>query len=227
MTDMKKYIILFLALVCIVSHADAQFESGESFLSGSFHTDLGRSRNNSADFTQSNFRYAVNISVGRFVRDNKAVGWSLSNSLSLHSVNKAEYMKPLQSLGFGISRFVEYYKPLGGKFAVYVRPSINVFYTLNKEYSGTETLLIYEVTRNKVSLGAGLEAGLAWRFGTKWAMYGSVAFSNPISVSTSLNHQKYTDGALDQKGTSFEYNFNPMASSGQIGLGLRYFCGKK
>lgn len=227
MTDMKKYIILFLALVCIVSHADAQFESGESFLSGSFHTDLGRSRSNSADFTQSNFRYNLNLSVGKFVKDNKAVGWSLSNNLSLQNVNKSEYIKPLQNLGFGLSRFVEYYKPLGGKFAVYVRPSVGIGYSLSKEYSGTGTLLIYEVTRNRVSLSAGLEAGLAWRFDSKWAMYGSVAFSNPISVSTSFNHQKYPDGALNQKGTSLEYNFNPMASYGQIGLGLRYFCGKK
>lgn len=224
---MKKYIFMLLACVGFVSSASAQFESGESFISGSFHTDLQRNRHKSSDLNQTSFAHSLNISVGKFVKENKAVGWSFSNSLSLFKINEPGYMKPLQSLGFGIARFVEYYKPLGGKFAIYARPSIGVGYTLSKQYSGTGDVLIFEDTNNRISLNASLEAGLAWRFATKWALYGSVAFSNPISVSTSFNRRKYTDGLLDQRGNSFDYNFNPAASSGQIGLGLRYFCGKK
>lgn len=227
MKDMKKYIILFLALISFVSETKAQFESGESFVSGNFQSYLQRDRSNSADLKETSFTNSLTISVGKFVKDNKAVGWSLSNSLSLYDLNKAEYLKPLRSLGFSLSRFVEYYKPLGGKFAVYARPSIGVGYILSKEYSGTGTLLIYESTSNTVSLGIGLEAGVAWRFSPKWALYGSFAVSNPISISTSFGNRKYTDGSIEERRNGFEYNFRPTASSGQVGLGLRYFCGKK
>lgn len=224
---MKKYIILFLAVVGFLSTANAQFDLGESFVSGSYYTSLQRDRANSADVTQTSFSNSLSISVGKFVKDNKAIGWSLAHSLSLYKVNQSGYMKPLQNLSFGILRFVEYYKPLGGKFAIYARPSIGIGYNLGKQYSGTGDILIFEDTSNKVSLNVGLETGLAWRFGSKWALYGSVAFSNPVSISTSFNKREYADGTLSQKETEFAYNFNPAASSGQIGLGFRYFCGKK
>lgn len=224
---MKKYVILFLVFVGFVSTSQAQFESGESFVSGSFYTDLQKNKRNTPDINRTSFTSLLSISVGKFVKENKAVGWTFSNNLSLFKLNQPEYIKPLQSLGFGVGRFVEYYKPLAGKFAVYARPGIGIGYSLSKEYSGTGDLLIYEATNNRISLNTSLEAGLAWRFATKWALYGSVAFSNPVSVSTSFNRRKYTDGLLDQRGNSFDYNFNPTASSGQIGLGLRYFCGKK
>jgi hypothetical protein len=222
---MKKYIFLILTLIGSIANVNAQFESGEPFISGSFNTHLFNSK--VGDLDQTGFTYSFNLSVGKFVKDKKAVGWSLTNSLMLHKMNKPEYMKPLRSLGFGIRRFVEYYKPLGDKFAVYARPSAGIGYSLGKEYSGTGTVLLYETSSHEVSLSAGLEGGIAWRFSPKWAVYGSVAFADLINLSTSFDRKEYTNGLLDERRNAFDYNFSPTASFGQIGLGLRYFFGKK
>lgn len=217
----------------------AQFNVGERFVEGSFGIELNDTRyrpNINTIGNHGQYYHNVYISLGHFTTNTKAVGWNLNQSLSLFNYgiyDDSVKVRPrsLTRLGVGVERFVEQYKPISEKLALYLRPSLGLSYRLENTWGQDvpNPGISYQTQTNTLILGASLAAGIAWRITPKWALYGNFAFTNPVSVSggisTTENYQEKNPqgGNLKSRGNFFEYNFSPTLSSGSIGLGFRYF----
>jgi hypothetical protein len=231
---MKNSILTFLLIIFLTNIATAQFQSGESFVSGSFFNNLNSVSRTDNTPRFNAYNHYINLSVGKFVRDNRALGWGLTHSLSTAS-NSALQPEPtlLRDVSFGIERFAEYYKSLNDKFALYARPALNLGYAFKNSNAVEQNLVVYESKINTISISAGISAGVVWRVSPKWALYGGFAFLNPISIgyefSETENFQnKYPNGEnVKSTGNAVTYAFSPNLSSGSIGLGFRYFYGGK
>ena len=226
--------LIFVILLMQYTVAEAQFQSGQSFVGGNFSTFFNDYKSKNMDSQGTNYSHNIGISWGSFVKDNKAVGWGINHNLRIYKLTDFNIdPKPIQEFGIGGERFWEFYKPLNDKFALYVRPSFGLNYNLQNTYQASNNDITYEAQSNKLTLGASLGAGIAWRITQKWALYGSVAIVNPIDVSGALNTtesftEKNAAGEnVKSRGLSFDYKFAPTIASGSIGLGFRYFCGMK
>jgi len=228
-------IALFLVAILVSYKAKAQFEVGQSFISGGFSfsaSDLKLDENQSA---QNAFGYNINSTWGTFTKENKAKGWGINHSLSSRIINGYDIApRSFQGATIGIERFAEYYsKPIFEKLVLYIRPRIGLTYALNNTLTNENAKLTSETQNHTLTLGAGISAGIAWRLTPRWALYGSFAFTNPISltggISNTVNYQqKNPQGEnLKIRGNFFEYNFSPTLSSGGISLGFRYFYTRK
>ncbi|MCE6992386.1 hypothetical protein [Dyadobacter sp. CY323] len=231
---MKNIILTFTLLVFFGTIAEAQFQAGEKFISGSFYNGLTNVKEKKEEAALNNYSHNIGVSFGKFVQNNRAVGWGISHTLSTYKNRELDFVrKPLSEFGIGIERFAEYYKPLNDKFALYVRPSGNLGYTLKNTYQLSNDELYYETKTNSIVLGLSLGAGISWRISPKWMIDGGFAFTNPINISYGFESIEYhqqqnpAGGNLETKGTAFKYMFSPTLSSGSIGLGFRYFCGMK
>ncbi|MDR6803899.1 hypothetical protein J2Y45_001168 [Dyadobacter sp. BE34] len=229
---MKNLIICLLtgAFVTAQSPALAQFKEGEKFISGSFYLNLFDNKVKDIDSQYRRYNHTIGVSMGKFKSNTMATGWGLSHSLAFQKLENFNIdPKPLQTLGFGIERFWEFYKPLNDKFALYVRPDAGLSYTLKNSFDVIDDRIARETQDNSFLLGFDISAGIAWRLAPKWVMYGSFAFSNPIYISYGFGKITHTvnprpDGQYPQTNTrGFAYNFAPQLSSGSIGLGFRYF----
>ncbi|MGG7663047.1 outer membrane protein [Dyadobacter sp. BHUBP1] len=222
--------ILIVMLVLVHALANAQFKEGESFIDGAFQVNLFDSKAKDTDSQYRLYGHNIDVSLGKFRSGTKAVGWSLSNNLAIQKVKSLTFEpKPLQNLGFSISRFWEFYKPLNDKFSLYARPRIGLGYNLANTFDNANGNITTETRLNSISLVANIGAGIAWRIAPKWAIYGGVAFSNPLDVSYSFGRRRDVanprpDGQYPQNNLrGFSYRFAPDLSSGSIGLGFRYF----
>lgn len=238
-----KNILILLVLISLPGITKAQFKAGEHFVAGGFGISLIDTKFRPGVNTIGNhgqYSHNIGISLGHFTTDNRAVGWTLDQSLSLFNYgyyDSSIKIKPrsLTSLRVGIGRFVEYYKPISEKLALYISPSLGLTYELANTWGQDSSPpgISYQTQTNTLILGASLAAGIAWRITPKWALYGNFAFTNPISISggisNTVNYQeKNPQGEnLKTRGSLFEYNFSPTLSSGSIGLGFRYFYTRK
>ncbi|GAB3175329.1 hypothetical protein [Telluribacter humicola] len=233
---MKKYTFFILLGVCLLAGtvAQAQFQSGQRFISGT--ADLSTNRYSEQTDLQYIYSHSMHFSVGRFTRDNRAMGWSFSNALSIYK--SGQFVPEARALGylsFGIGRFVEYYQPLGRKFALYGRPSVGVGYNLQNQFSVASAptiagkwVLFNQVQRHTFSLDVSLSGGIMWRFAEKWALQGSVAGISPLGLGFSRSiDDRYGLAPNTQKEkisqTQLGFNLRTELNTGSIGLGLRYF----
>ncbi|SEI44036.1 hypothetical protein SAMN05216327_101588 [Dyadobacter sp. SG02] len=222
--------ILIVAFAMTHSLVTAQFKEGESFIGGAFNVNLFDSKSKDTDSRYNVYGHNIDVSLGKFRSSTKAVGWTLSHNLATQKIKSLTFEpKPLNSLGFGISRFWEFYKPLNDKFSLYVRPRIGLGYNLENTFENANGIITTETRIHSISLAASVGAGIAWRIAPKWAIYGGFAFSNPLDVSFGFGRQRDVanprpDGQYPQSNLrGFSYRFAPELSSGSIGLGFRYF----
>jgi len=233
---MKNLLILGAFLLFPV-FSKAQFKAGQIFFQGGASFSLNDTKYNgsygsSAD-KLGNYNHDINYSSGYFTADNRAVGWTLGQSLSL--TNFGEYgstipsPRTLRSIGFSGGRFVEHYKSLSNKFALYVRPGFGLTYLLQNEDGRQEqrSLSYTKDQTNTFILGVNVSGGVTWLLSPKWALYGGFAFANPISVSAGWNNTATipinSRGPIrESRGSFFNYNLSPALSSGSINLGFRY-----
>lgn len=226
---MKKISILILVLFAY-NTAFAQFEEGQSFISGAFSNYLNNDKDTEQNASRNTYSHNIDLSFGKFIKANKAVGWTVTHNLQTQKfVNLNFEPKRVQNFGIGGGRFWEFYKPLNTRFALYARPSVGMTYNLLNEYNNSGNQITSEKRTNKITFGASFSAGIAWRVSPKWGVYGGFAFSNPLNISTSFSkNESFT--IKDSKGenrrtkeTTFGYQFVPSVTSGGISLGLRYF----
>lgn len=224
-------------LILLSGITKAQFNTGERFVAGGFGISLTDNKyrpnvNTMGDLGQYN--HNIEISLGHFMSNSKAVGWTLSQSLSL--INYGDWTRPypeprtLQSIGVGVNRFVEYYKPISEKLALYLSPSLGLNYQLQNQNSAQNgDIVLIRTQANTLTLGINLSAGIAWRLASRWALYGGFAFANPVSISYGWQNSEFYRQSSPQtadtnsEGSFFKYNFSPSLSSGGIALGFRYF----
>ena len=226
---MKHLAVTLLLALSSVSLTLAQFTTGQSFVSGAIDLTATSFKANQQNESLDYYGYNVFTSLGTFTKENRAVGWGFQHSLV---INRISYLDPqprlLRNIGFGADRFVEFYQPLISQLSVYLRPSVGLFYSLQNQYNAQNLRLIDQQQRHALSLGANLSAGLAWRFAPKWALYGSFAFFDPISISGELTSTKdYRSQIPDSRSRSFTYRLSPTLSSGSVNLGFRYIYDKK
>jgi hypothetical protein len=227
-----KNVAIIVVLLLTGHSVTAQLKTGESFFGGSVYFNFKKMINNDQDARYDQYYHDINMSIGRFVKNNKAVGWGLTHTLSIQKLENFNITpKPLRNIGFGGQRFWEFYKPINNKFSLYLRPTLGLSIELRNDYSinDNENRISAEINTKKLELGVGLGAGVAWRLTPKWALYGGFAMSNPLNISTSfiketnLEVQNQTGENLRIKNTAFDYQFAPTISSGGISLGFRYF----
>lgn len=226
---MKQLAIILVFSLVSASAALAQFTTGQSFVSGAFDVTTNSFKPDRQNESSDYYGYNVFASLGTFTKENRAVGWGFSHSLS---IAKESSLNPqprlLRNIGIGADRFVEFYQPLISQLAVYLRPSVGLSYSLQNQYNANGTNLVDQTQRHTLSLGANLSAGLAWRFASKWALYGGFAFLNPIQVSGGISSsEEYRSQFTDHRGWNFNYQLSPTLSSGSVSLGFRYFYEKK
>ena len=222
--------ILIVAFVMVHSLASAQFKEGESFIDGSFYVNVFDNKMKNTDTGINRYSHNINLSLGRFKSSTFATGWTLSHNLVTQKLKNYNIdPKSLQTLGFGVSRFWEFYKPLNDKFSLYVRPNVGLGYKLDNTFESSNDIILTDTRIHSFSLGASVSGGVAWRLAPKWAIYGGFAFASPLDVTLGFSKKRNManirpDGEYPQTNArGFSYRFAPDLSSGSIGLGFRYF----
>lgn len=192
---MKK--LLTLALILISFFAKAQTSAGNMMLGGSLSI-TSTNYKNSNDNDNSGFSLAP--SFGYFVKDNFAIGASISFNSSRFGVAPES-----KTTGFGVGPFVRLYKFTSSEqFAFFGQGGISI------NSSRTETGNL--VTDRLSSVTFSVSPGFAYFFNEHWA--GEFAFSL-LSV-TSANHDNNNS---DRTSVNFGLNsFNPS-------IGIRYHFG--
>ena len=216
----------------------AQFKTGQIFFEGGASFSLNDTKfqdryGSNPDSRYGNYNHNISYSSGYFTAENRAIGWTLSQSLSLtrfgNSGSTVASPRTLRGMSFSGGRFVEHYKSLSDKFALYIRPGFGLTYQLQNQdgqQNGNVTYTQYQT--NTFFLGVNVSAGVAWLVSPKWALYGGVAFANPINISAgwtniaSVSNNYPGGGANETNGSFFNYNFTPSLYSGSISLGFRY-----
>ncbi len=224
-------VILLLPALCT-----AQFKAGQIFFAGGASFSLNDTKYRSNGFNPDGkfgtYSHNLDYSSGYFTDKNRAIGWTLGQSLSLVNYGESRSTisgpRTLRSLGFSGGRFVEHYKSLSDKFALYVRPGFGLGYRLQNDDDQQQGNVRYAKNQtNTFTLGINVSGGVAWLVSPKWVLYGGVAFANPISISAGWKDIAIVPGSsgyqpTDTKGSFFNYNFSPTLSSGSINLGFRY-----
>ncbi|KAA6430459.1 hypothetical protein FEM33_26035 [Dyadobacter flavalbus] len=222
---MKKiFIFTLMLLFCTAGYIHAQF-AGKKFISGAASIDFF---NHNPDLTASTNGYNYNISIqaGKFKSETRASGWNLSHSLTggktvFNNNENVETYKGINSLGFSIGRFWQYYKHFNNKLGVFAGPNIDLGYTFAKGPSSEYNLP--NTQGHTIALTAGLSAGMYYQLSEKWWITASLAFSNPVFVSYSAfeSTQQGTDETI--LTNTFNYKFAPAINFPAVGLGFRYF----
>ena len=218
-------------MLCSTEILLAQY-ADRKFISGSAGIDFNNSKPQNADVTNS-FGYNFDLAIGKFKTNTKAVGWRLGNSISggkqtysYYNGNESVYHEEtgIRVAGVGIGRFWQFYKHFNSQIGVYAGPNTDVRYSYATEYStSSDGRALYYQRNNKISLSAGLGAGMYYHFSEKWWVTASLAFSNPVSVDYSfISNSNITDGS-GYKQKLLTYSFSPNFTFPSVGFGLRCF----
>ncbi|GAB2768602.1 hypothetical protein GCM10027275_09030 [Rhabdobacter roseus] len=214
----------------------AQFEVGQRFVSGAINLGANAFEAERPINSSSNYSHSFSVSLGKFTRENRATGWSLYHRLNLVKVkNIIPEPRSLTGLDLGVSRFVEFYKPLGERWTLFARPSLSVNYRVENSYAisgparpDNTLILANQTLTHRIGLSASLSAGVLWRFAPKWALEGNVAGITPLSIT--FGRSEYEDYGLVPNTTPanfvnhfIQYETTPRLSTGYVGLGFRYF----
>jgi hypothetical protein len=226
--------ILFLTVTLLFLSGGvvrAQF-SGKKFISGSAGITFGSSNPKEAS-SSNNYGYQFGIALGKFKTDTRASGWNVSSSLGGEKRDYPTYpngtmtsneRSGINNLQFGLGRFWQFYKHFNDKIGVFAGPDVNLGFAHGTVYSTSSDGR--DLTRNKtdkISLGAGLHAGMYYHLSERWWLTGSLAFSNPVSVDYTFINSKRMASNQEYKDKQLAYRFSPSFSFPSVGLGLRYF----
>jgi hypothetical protein len=228
------YRLLLAAALLTAGPAQAQYETGQRFISGNVNLAGNRWGENATIST--GYGHSLGFSAGRFSRENRAVGWALYNSLSaLKYKNYLPAVRPLGNLTVSISRFVEYHLPVGQQFSLFARPSVGASYQLQNSFSVANApfvagkwALSQQTQQHTYILDVSLSGGVLWKFAPKWALQGNFAGISPVSLRFSRRiEQQYGLVPNSQKDTYTQrrlgYTLQPNLNTGYVGLGVRYF----
>jgi hypothetical protein len=223
---MKKS-ILYLVLLTLgsVSTAFAQLE-GKRFISGS--AGLGfNNRNPVNNRSEHGYSYNFNIGLGKFKTATKTGEWTILSSLGggknyLDIPTQSIIRKGIGSFAIGGGYTWNYYKHFSDKFGVFGGPGLTLRYAYSKitDSSGEN---IYEQKSNEVAVSFQLAAGAYYALNERWWLIGSLAFSNPATVSYVFGKAESLTSDAESKNSGFHYKFSPSLNFPSVGLGLRYF----
>lgn len=212
--------------------ANAQFRPGSSFINGGFYSSFDNSRYKQSDFSSGSYRHNINISFGKFIKENKSVGWSINNNI-LKVKFDTDSVKPesIREFKLGLNRFWEFYKPLNDKLSLYMSPSVGLTYARMYDYGISGHDLSFESWSREISIGASIKLGICWKVDNKWAFYGNLGIIDPIHFTGGVvKMEKYWEKNANGDNTrsrgiySNQYFVPGLASLG-LGLGVRYFWG--
>lgn len=198
--------------------------TGKKFISGS--ADLTIYNNNpKSSSAYSSYGYSVDISLGKFVTETRVNGWSFSNSLLASKsfyydyTNGQENKKnQLNSIGFGVGKFLHFYKHFNNKLGIYGGPGINANYMISKSFAN----YLDEKSNHYVSLNLGVSGSMYYQLSNRWWIQASLAYANPISIGYEVVNNYGGTNEGWSKANSFKYNFTPNLTLPSVGLGLRY-----
>ncbi|MCF2503067.1 porin family protein [Dyadobacter sp. CY107] len=223
---MKKITLLIMLLqICAVSAVMAQLE-GRRFLSGGIGANFSNT-NPDLDEATNNYNGNVNIGIGKFKSQIKAVGWNLTGYLgggkSLRYINgQSEPKSGLNQYGIGVGRFWQFNKHFNEKIGIYAGPNVNASYNYKKELL-TDQNDTNEQKTHATTLSLGVGAGVYYRLSERWWLDASLGFATPFSVGYTKINNDYLESTSTSKASSFNYNLSPSFTFPSVGLGLRYF----
>lgn len=209
----------------------AQWE-GQKFIYGSASLDFINSNPDLQKSTNS-YGYNFDLGIGKFKTSTRAVGWTLSTSLSGGKQNLTSYINGIPvnrdkngiiGMGVGVGRFWQFYKHFNDKMGIFAGPDVNMLYNNAKTYSTTtDSRLLITNKSNVVSISGGLKAGVYYKLSPKWWVTGSIAFSNFASVSYTSLKSEIEDDVYTSNQKTLNYQFSPSFRFPNVGFGLRYF----
>jgi|GEM_PF-1662312 len=226
--------ILFLCLILLVSLNQMSFAqfNGKQFISGSAGLNFYNAKVQSGTPTNG-YGYQFDILLGTFKTETKATGWKLSSTLSgvknvytiyPNGVGKDFAKSGINHLEFGVGRFWQFYKHFNAKTGIFAGPDVNLSYQRGETYSTSSNVLsLLRDRTDKISLSAGLSAGLYYQFSAKWWLTASLAFSTPVSIDYSFVTNDNITSGDQHKNQQLHYRFSPEFSFPSVGFGLRYF----
>lgn len=230
---MKK-IIFYIALFILtgIGTVHAQY-AGKRFISGSAGIDFDNTDPKNSK-SINNYGYNFDISLGKFKSETKASGIRLSSQLaggksyySNGNYPSGKEWSGVKKLGFGVGYFWQYYKHFGEKFGIYGGPDVNVGFLTSKELvEGSLSInsITSERKTDQISLGLGLSAGTYYKLSERWWLTGTLAFSQPVSVSYDKRSLTALEEGVTMKSNELNYQLTPTFTFPSVSLGVRYIC---
>jgi hypothetical protein len=175
----------------------------------------------------NNYSGNVNIGIGKFKTQTKAVGWNVNGYLgggkTLSYVNgQSESESGINLYGAGVGRFWQFYKHFNEKIGIYAGPNVNLNFTYREERL-TEQQNINERKTYTTTLGLGVSAGVYYRLSERWWLDASLGFATPVSLGYIKTNNDYVASTVTSKSGQFTYNLSPSFTFPSVGLGLKYF----
>ena len=223
---MKKQILLILLLQTFLATAAMAQLEGRRFLSGGIGVNF---TNNNPDLTEATNNYGgnVNIGVGKFTTQNKAVGWNLTGYLggakTLRYVNgQNESQSGISQYGIGVGRFWQFYKHFNEKIGIYAGPNVSANYNYRKERIDEQNDVNDKKT-HETTLALGVGAGVYYRLSERWWLDASLGFATPFSLGYTKINNDFIGSNTSSTSNQFTYNLSPSFTFPSVRVGLRYF----
>jgi hypothetical protein len=210
--------------------------AGRHFVSGANSMEFATNDRKWLEGTQSSGTLSADLSVGKFVTDQKATGWTLRGGLMLRKTTKEEKDQYLWSgedngiTGFhaGLGKFWQHYKHVNEHWGFYGGPAVQATVDVRNEYSLTsETHYLHRRT-SAIRLGLTLSAGAYYKLSEKCWLNASLAFINPLAIALEKQQDNTYEGSsrqlLGESTTrNFYYQLKPDLYMPSVGLGFTYF----
>ncbi|MFC4870241.1 hypothetical protein [Negadavirga shengliensis] len=190
--------ILLLSSMFLVSHLTfAQFQKGDKFIGGSFHTEASRSQQKN-DLHSRYMALNLNPTIGYFLSSSAAIGviplFSINRSTQVDTQgNKSNTTRLAGGLGF----FYRKYFNLTENLYFFAQPKAEYLTNIKDDYD------FYTVD-------LALAPGMAYRIGPKWM----------AELTLGGLRQRWTksDRAIESKDRSLSLSLQPQAT-----IGIMYF----
>lgn len=233
---MKNLIYIpIIILLGMTSRVMAQY-NGRHFVSGSGSIGFNTQNYKAIEGAKSRGAIGFDMSVGKFVTEQKVTGWSLRGGLTLQKTTKdvtdssiwSDKADGIEGYYAGIGKFWQYYKHVNEHWGFYGGPDIAASVNVDNEYHIQGTTEYVHTRTTAFALGFSLKAGAYYKLSEKCWLNASFAFINPVYLSFERGSNTEYNGSTHNvlrksKMDKFNYALSPNLNLPAIGLGLTYF----
>jgi len=213
---MRKIYLAALA-VCFFTVANAQFSSGDKYLTGGFS--LNNSKSESPSSTQKQFGIGFSPAFIQFKSDKKAAGFRIQANYGRNRNTSGTNYQNQDIYGVGAGVFSQNYFRLGKGFYFFIEKGIGVNYANSK--TTQSAFAVNTIKSNAYSGNIYLKPGVGYKLTNRLLV--NLDFSNILSLSYTHQKNETTTGTVTTSDKSNGVNFSSSLNNTSLGnLGITF-----
>jgi hypothetical protein len=212
---MKKLNLLLLG-VLIISVANAQFKTGDKYLSGSFSFNGGKTEQSS---TNKQFNIGIAPTFTKFKSDKKASGFKLFAGYGESKNSSGSNTQSTDQLNLGAGIFSQNYFPLGHNFYFFIEKGLMADYTWSK--TKESAFAANKITSTGYSASLYLKPGFGYKVTDRLII--NLNFMNFATLSYGHSNNETSFGGITSTTKSNSFGLSSGLSNASLGdLGITF-----